>query len=102
MLTGEGRLDGQSACGKVVGQVARHCREAGVPCAALCGSIGPGAEALYGCGLTAMFSAVRGCGTFEEVRRSAAEDLGALTENVLRLLPSPRGGAGRRCTEERG
>ena len=77
-------------------------RGAGVPCAALCGSIGPGAEALYGCGLTAMFSAVRGCGTFEEVRRSAAEDLGALTENVLRLLPSPRGGAGRRCTEERG
>ena len=73
-----------------------------MPCAALCGSIGPGAEALYGCGLTAMFSAVRGCGTFEEVRRSAAEDLGALTENVLRLLPSPRGGAGRRCTEERG
>ena len=102
VLTGEGRLDGQSACGKVVGQVARHCREAGVPCAALCGAISPGAEALYECGLTAMFSAVRGCGTFEEVRRSAAEDLGALTENVLRLLPSPRGGAGRRCTEERG
>ena len=102
VLTGEGRLDGQSACGKVVGQVARHCREAGVPCAALCGSIGPGAEALYGCGLTAMFSAVRGCGTFEEVRRSAAEDLGALAESVLRLLSSPRGGAGRRCTEERG
>ena len=99
---GEGRLNGQSACGKVVGQVARHCREAGVPCAALCGAISPGAEALYECGLTAMFSAVRGCGTFEEVRRSAAEDLGALTENVLRLLPSPRGGAGRRYTEERG
>lgn len=90
VLTGEGRLDSQSARGKVVGQVARHCREAGVPCAALCGSIGLGAEALCACGLTAMFSAVRECAPFETVRRTAAEDLRALTESVLGLLSSKK------------
>lgn len=37
-ITGEGRLDEQTAHGKVVYGVARHCQKAGVPCVALVGS----------------------------------------------------------------
>jgi glycerate 2-kinase len=36
-ITGEGRLDAQSAAGKVVGVVAGRCRAAGVPCVAIVG-----------------------------------------------------------------
>ena len=36
-VTGEGRLDAQSLRGKVVDGVSRHCRRAGVPCAAVVG-----------------------------------------------------------------
>lgn len=44
VVTGEGRLDGQSLMGKVVGAVARMAHSAGVPCVALVGDVGPGAE----------------------------------------------------------
>jgi glycerate 2-kinase len=37
VITGEGRLDEQSAAGKVVGVVAGRCRAAGVPCVAIVG-----------------------------------------------------------------
>ena len=47
VITGEGRIDGQSGYGKVVGAVAARCKAREVPCLALCGSIGPGAEVLY-------------------------------------------------------
>jgi len=43
-LTGEGRLDRSSLGGKVVGGVARACRDAGVPCIALVGSVEPGVD----------------------------------------------------------
>ena len=86
VITGEGRTDWQSAHGKVPGVVAAHCRAAGVPCILLCGAMGSGAEALYDCGATAMFSAVNRCAPFEEIRQTAAQDLEALTDSVLRTL----------------
>lgn len=37
VVTGEGRLDRQSLVGKLVGEVATRCRQAGVPCHAIVG-----------------------------------------------------------------
>jgi glycerate 2-kinase len=37
VVTGEGRLDEQTLQGKVVGEVATRCRQAGVPCHAVVG-----------------------------------------------------------------
>ena len=48
VITGEGRLDGQSMMGKVVGSVGRMSKAAGVPCVAIVGSTGDGAEACRG------------------------------------------------------
>lgn len=45
VVTGEGRLDGQTMMGKVVGSVGRMSKAAGVPCVAIVGSTGDGAEA---------------------------------------------------------
>lgn len=44
VLTGEGRVDRQSLMGKVVGSVGRMARTAGVPCIAIVGAAGEGAE----------------------------------------------------------
>ena len=52
VITGEGRADGQSLDGKAVGAVAARCGKAGVPAVALVGSVGEGAQALYGRGIT--------------------------------------------------
>jgi glycerate kinase len=39
VITGEGRLDGQSAEGKLTGEIARRCRAADLPCHAIAGEI---------------------------------------------------------------
>lgn len=39
VLTGEGALDGQTLMGKGVGEIARVCRDAGVPCVGLAGVV---------------------------------------------------------------
>ncbi len=47
VLTGEGRVDGQTAFGKTAHGVARRAREAGVPCVVIAGSVEPdGLDAL--------------------------------------------------------
>lgn len=43
-ITGEGRLDAQSLAGKAPIAVARLCRDLGVPCVALVGSVGDGID----------------------------------------------------------
>lgn len=50
VITGEGRLDGQSREGKLTGQVARRCRAARVPCHLIAGEIAldPEEEAWFG------------------------------------------------------
>ena len=86
VFTGEGRIDWQSAHGKVIGTIAAHCKTAGVPCIALCGSIGNKAEELYDCGVSAIFSTTPAPRTFEEVKCTAAHDLAQLTDAVVRLI----------------
>ena len=66
--------------------MAARCRRAGVPCLALCGSVGDGAEILYGQGITAIFSAVRGAADFAAIQRRAGKDLEFLTEAAIRLF----------------
>jgi glycerate kinase len=50
VITGEGRIDGQSRTGKLTGEIARRCRAAGVPCHAIAGEIAlsPSEEAQLG------------------------------------------------------
>ena len=45
VITGEGRLDGQSMMGKVIAGVGRAAKAANVPVVALAGCLGPGVEA---------------------------------------------------------
>ncbi|MFB4318624.1 glycerate kinase [Actinomadura sp. 21ATH] len=88
VLTGEGRLDGRSAGGRVVSVVAALARERGVPAVALAGGIaGPPdtLHALHASGLTAAFSIADGARTLDELTGSAAPMLADLAEQVVRL-----------------
>lgn len=86
IFTGEGRIDWQSAHGKVPVGISRRAKAQGVPVLALCGSIGDGMEAVYPEGITAVFSAIRSIADFESIKNSAHEDMRLLTDAVMRLL----------------
>lgn len=86
VFTGEGRIDFQSARGKVVCGVAARAKQAGVPVIALVGEIGPGFEPLYDRGLTAVFSINRAAQPFSESRYHAEENLSLTMENIVRML----------------
>ncbi|MDF2152992.1 glycerate kinase [Vibrio sp. CAU 1672] len=56
VITGEGRVDGQTLGGKTPAGVAKLAKSQGIPVVALAGSLGPGCEALEEVGITACFS----------------------------------------------
>ena len=85
VLTGEGRLDGQSLRGKVVVGVARRARRAGVPVVAVVGDIAPDARAVYDQGVTAVFSTNRQAVPWQQARLTAREDLAAALEDLFRF-----------------
>jgi glycerate 2-kinase len=86
VLTGEGRLDGQTTRGKVVSGVVKRSAAVGVPVIALAGELAEEAETrLQEIGLTAAFSIVNGPCTVEDAMRdgyrlltNAASRLGGL------------------------
>ena len=90
VFTGEGKIDSQSALGKVVSGVAVRCRKAGVPVVAVVGQIGQGFEEMYQQGLTAVFSINRAAQPFAESRFHAGENLALTMENIARLLAAGR------------
>ena len=90
VFTGEGKIDSQSARGKVVSGVAVRCRKAGVPVVAVVGQIGQGFEEMYQQGLTAVFSINRAAQPFAESRFHAGENLALTMENIARLLAAGR------------
>lgn len=84
VLTGEGRLDGQSLRGKTVAGVARRAGSRGIPVAAIVGDIGADAGAAYDLGVTGIFSINRTAVSYEQARLRAEEDLRLTVENLLR------------------
>ena len=86
ILTGEGRVDAQSVCGKVVSGVASAAGD--TPVAIVAGSLGDGAASVYELGVCAMEATV----TDEVPAEEAMEPEGAkrrvadTTEKVLRAL----------------
>ena len=88
VLTGEGRIDHQTACGKTISGVARVSHSYGVPVVAIVGSIGLGSDNLYPLGVTSMFTLVPGPVSLDEAMGQGKRMLADTTERVLRLLIS--------------
>ncbi len=85
-LTGEGALDASTAGGKVVSGVARLCKELVVPCIALCGAVGQGADSVLAQGLDAFFSICNGPMPLENAVRDAEALLEQASEQVVRAF----------------
>ncbi|MFE9661968.1 glycerate kinase [Streptomyces sp. NPDC005955] len=88
VITGEGRLDRQSAGGKVVSHVARLAAEHRAPAVVLAGQLVPPLSDLHDLGLTAAFSIADGPRTLAEMTRSAPALLADAAEQVVRLRAS--------------
>lgn len=86
VITGEGRIDGQSLHGKVVVGVARHCKRQDVPVIAIVGDVGPDAQGAYEQGVTAIFSTNRRAVPIEAAKKSAKENLAAAADDLMRLI----------------
>ncbi len=75
VLTGEGRLDGQTGYGKTVAGVARMAAAEGVPVIAVSGSLGPGWERLLNLGVEGVEPIVPRSGTLQQAMARPAEML---------------------------
>jgi glycerate kinase len=85
VITGEGRIDAQTAFGKTALGVARAAKVAGVPCIAVGGGVTPeGIEALAG--LAVVVSATEAPSTLEEAMNAGAAPLLRLGERLGRLV----------------
>jgi glycerate kinase len=60
VITGEGRVDAQTAYGKAPGEVARRAQAAGIPTLLIAGSKGKGWETLKSSGVTAVVALAQG------------------------------------------
>jgi len=94
VITGEGRLDGQSLFGKTTVGVARLARRHAVPVVALCGGLGDGWEQALAEGLTAAWSIAPGPATLADLEAGAAALLASTATQVARLFIAARRSAG--------
>lgn len=86
VITGEGRMDGQSLSGKTPVGVARWAKRHNLPVIAVCGSIGAGAEGVHAVGIDALFAVVPGVCTLEQAMAEAAPNLERTAAQIARTL----------------
>ncbi|HNZ94741.1 MAG TPA: glycerate kinase [Sphaerochaeta sp.] len=86
VITGEGKIDGQSLRGKVVIGVGRRTKKSGVPVIALVGDIADDADGAYEEGVSAIFSINRLAIPFKEAKLRAKTDLLKTVDNLARFL----------------
>lgn len=85
IITGEGRIDFQSAYGKVISGIARRAGKYGVPIAAIAGSLSEGAQEVYKIGISCMEAAVCRPMPLEEAMGEKAGELVAdAAERLMR------------------
>ena len=78
-------MDAQTVSGKTVCGVSRACRDANIPCIALAGTIGEGAELCYAEGLTSYLGILDAPMTLADAMIRAPEMLARAAENVVRI-----------------
>lgn len=86
VITGEGRLDGQTSYGKAPAGVARVARKLGIPAIAICGCLGPDAGNVRRAGIAAFFSALEESVAEADLPQRGPGMLERCAEQVGRLL----------------
>jgi glycerate kinase len=86
VITGEGKIDAQSAFGKVPVGVAGRVKQYGVPVLAIVGDIGDGAEAVYALGVDSIMSSVNKAMPLSEALSRGGELLEEAAERAMRMI----------------
>lgn len=86
VITGEGRMDGQSVYGKVPVGVAGRAKKLGRPVFAICGFIGEGAEKVHGCGIDAILSSIVAPVSLEQAIQESPKRLADAGERLFRII----------------
>ena len=86
VLTGEGRIDGQSVQGKVLYGIGTRAKEKQVPVIAIGGAVREDSEALLDHGITAMFSIANGPMSLEYAMENGSDLIYQITKNVMRVV----------------
>lgn len=92
VITGEGRLDAQSAYGKVPCGVAKRSKSIkNVPVVALGGAISEGAEQLYSCGVDALVAAVSRVCSLDEAMSETEKNIVSASRRTAELIRLGKG-----------
>ena len=86
VVTGEGRIDWQSAFGKVPSGIGMRCKNKGIPAVAIVGGMGKGAEKIYEFGVESILPTINGAMDIEEALERAEELYRAAAERMFRFL----------------
>jgi len=86
VVTGEGRIDGQSVFGKVPVGIAQRCKSKGVKVAAIVGSIGPEAWKVYDHGIFSIMPTVNRDMSLEEALNNAVDLLKDAADRMFRFI----------------
>ncbi|QIR05332.1 glycerate kinase [Salinivibrio costicola] len=86
LVTGEGKVDGQTLHGKVPAALAQVAKQFDVPVVVLAGRVGDDCEALYERGVTTILPIQSGPCDLQHAFEHTAENLRRTAENVARLI----------------
>ena len=86
VITGEGRIDSQSAGGKVVSGVAKRTSAKGVPLIAIAGGIADSGSAVYDIGVSAMFGTDRAALPVDKLGARSPADYEATLNDIMSLI----------------
>lgn len=93
LITGEGKIDKQSAMGKVIDGIGSVCLQAGLPCIALAGSCAEATDNVHDKGVTSVFSILPAPMSLAEAmdREKALTMIQNKSEQLFRLIKGIRG-----------
>ena len=86
VVTGEGRIDWQSAFGKVPSGIGMRCKAKGVPAVAIVGGMGNGAEKIYDFGVESIIPTINGAMDIEEALERAEELYANAADRTFRMI----------------
>ena len=86
VITGEGRMDWQSAFGKVPSGIGMRCKGKGIPAVAIVGGMGDGAEKIYEYGIESITTTIQGAMLIEEAMERSVELYRGAAQRTFRML----------------
>lgn len=86
VITGEGRIDGQSIYGKVPIGISKYCKRKNINVVAIVGSMGAEADVVYDFGINSIFTIVNSPMSVNEAMQNAGELLENAADRMFRFL----------------